>query len=201
MCYPVLVSMNPKFQFLSLDDQPFSRYMYRQFWDKCTEFLQNDLETYKVKCTQYKYELLVSLSLKFHSVLLYDQSFLSYRPFWDKWTELPSDDLEHYKVKGTPYVTNVLESLISPHFFLYDQPFWDTKLSIIGNAPNALKPWTLNSQKYPVCIKYLPPGSTFCPFHSTTSCFQDKGCWKSEKSECTEWPQTDLQHLTIKNTI
>ncbi len=53
-CTPYIalaVYMHPKFQFVSLYDQAFSR--YRQFWDKCKECPQNDLQAYKVKCTPY----------------------------------------------------------------------------------------------------------------------------------------------------
>ncbi len=49
----LLVSMSPKFHSVSLYDQPFSR--YRPFWNKCTEWPQNDLNPYKFKCTQYIY--------------------------------------------------------------------------------------------------------------------------------------------------
>ncbi len=63
--YVLLVSTRPKLQSVSLYDQTFSR--YRPFWDKCTEWQQNDLEPYKVKCTPYV--LLVSPSHKLHSFL------------------------------------------------------------------------------------------------------------------------------------
>ena len=39
-------------------------------------------------------------------------------------------------------------------------------------------PWTLNSQKYPLSINYIPPGPTFC---SMTSCCQDTRLSKIEK--------------------
>ncbi len=48
--YPINVlevSMGPKFNAVSLYNQPFSR--FRPFGDKCTEWPQVDLETFKVK--------------------------------------------------------------------------------------------------------------------------------------------------------
>ncbi len=47
MC--VTVSPSPKFQSVLLYHQPFLR--YKPFWEKCTEWPQNDLEHYKVKDT------------------------------------------------------------------------------------------------------------------------------------------------------
>ncbi len=37
-----------------------------------------------------------------------------------------------------------------------------------------------------------------CPFRVTTSRFGDTSC---QKSECTERPQTELEHLTVKSTL
>ncbi len=56
MChiYMLLVSTSPKFHSVSLYDEPFSK--YRPFWDKCTEWPQNDLEHciyYFSLCGQY----------------------------------------------------------------------------------------------------------------------------------------------------
>ncbi len=57
--------------------------------------------------------------------------------------------------------------------------------------------WTLSGQKYPVYGKYL------CPRPKLWSLYlygqpvrRNKVCRKCEK--CTEWPQTDLEQLTIK---
>ena len=49
--YVLLVSWNPKFQLVSLYDQPFSN--YRPFWDKCTEWPPKASEHYKGKGAQY----------------------------------------------------------------------------------------------------------------------------------------------------
>ncbi len=67
--YTLAVPPSTKFQ-LSLYDQPFSS--YRPFWDKCTEWLKNYLEHYKVKGHPI-YALLEPLSLKFHSISVYDR--------------------------------------------------------------------------------------------------------------------------------
>ncbi len=118
-----------KFYFVSVHDQPCSR--YRQFWDKCNEWPQNDIEPDKVKARSYMslatilrqgpqmtlklhwtlqghvwpiYVFLVSASPIFHSVSLYGEHVLKYRPFWDKCTEWPQNGPKHYKVIGTPHM-------------------------------------------------------------------------------------------------
>ena len=69
----LLISTSPKFHPVSLYDE--ALLSYRPFWEKCTEWPQNNLEHYKLKCTPYV--LLVSMIPKFHTVLLYGH------PFWD----------------------------------------------------------------------------------------------------------------------
>ena len=49
--YVWLVSPSPKFQSVFPYDQSFLK--YTAFQDKCIEWLQNDREPYKVKCTPY----------------------------------------------------------------------------------------------------------------------------------------------------
>ncbi len=49
--YVLLLSTSSKVHSISLYGQPFWR--YRQLWEKCTEWPQNDLERYKVKGTPY----------------------------------------------------------------------------------------------------------------------------------------------------
>ncbi len=59
---------------------------------------------------------------------------------------------------------------------------------------------THNSQKYPVYTKYLPCGPYFAPFSYVTSHF--RGLTMSFKSrKCTECPQTQVEHLTVKSTL
>ncbi len=125
--YVLPVYTSPKFDSVSLYDEPFSK--YRPFWEKCTDYPQNDLE-HKLKCTQYVFlvslilkfisvtpnwhltlqghmclinVLLVSTSHIFHSISLHDKSFSRYRLFWDQRTKLPQIDPEPYKVK-LPYI-------------------------------------------------------------------------------------------------
>ena len=59
--------------------------------------------------------------------------------------------------------------------------------------------WTLNSQKYYIYTKYLPLRSTFSSvllYNQRFSRYKVAENWK-----CTEWPQTELEHLTIKSTL
>ena len=62
--------------------------------------------------------------------------------------------------------------------------------------------WTFDSQKYTVYMTYLPLGPKFwsvflydLPF---PRCNMNK---VGEKRKCTEWPQTELEHLTVKSTL
>ena len=58
--------------------------------------------------------------------------------------------------------------------------------------------WTLNSQKYPVYTKDLPQRPQFVQFRSTTTVSEIQG---RQKSECTEWSQTELEHLAVKSIL
>ncbi len=90
----------------------------RQFWNKCmTIEWQNDLEHYKVKV------LLVPLSPKFRSVLLYSQPFLSYQPFWDEDRMIPKWPWTVKRWKFTPCVSyNLLPSPKFQSFFAVWSP-------------------------------------------------------------------------------
>ncbi len=53
--------------------------------------------------------------------------------------------------------------------------------------------YTLNS---------YPCGPSLDQFRSRISCFSDTTCTRSAKNwKCTEWPQTKLEHLTVKSTL
>ena len=59
--------------------------------------------------------------------------------------------------------------------------------------------WTLNSQKCSVYTKYLPKKPKF---QSVSLYDQQFSRYKvAENRKCTEWPQTDLKHLTVKSTL
>ncbi len=63
-------------------------------------------------------------------------------------------------------------------------------------------PWTLISQKYPVYIKYLPQTSKFLFVSLCDQLFLRYKVVKNRQNQkCTEWPETDLEHLAIKNTL
>ncbi len=97
----VLISTSPKFRSIPPYDQPISR--YRQLWDKCTEWPQNDLEHYKVKCTQYICITSISESqipLRF----ALRTAVTEIHAIWDKCTEWPQNSLAQYKVKDSLYM-------------------------------------------------------------------------------------------------
>ncbi len=60
-------------------------------------------------------------------------------------------------------------------------------------------PWTLNNNKYSAGTKDLPLRWNFGPFCSTTTSFRDMR--SPETRKCTEWPETELGHLTVKSTL
>ncbi len=82
----------------------------------------NDLKWPRTLQGHRIYLSVVSLSPKFHPILLYDQPFSSYGPFWDTFTKCPPNHLEPYKVKCTPYTT-ILESQFSLCFDLWPSVF------------------------------------------------------------------------------
>ncbi len=70
------------------------------------------------------------------------------------------------------------------------------KLEMHRMTPNAT--WTLNSQKYSIYTKYLPLKSKFFSVLLLFSRFWDT--YKvAENRKCTQWPQTELEHLTVKS--
>ena len=65
-------------------------------------------------------------------------------------------------------------------------------------------PWTLNSENtlYIHILKTYPQGLNFVRFCLGATVFEMQGCQKSEKNgKCTERPQNDIEHLTVKNTM
>ncbi len=82
--------------------------------------------------------------------------------------------------------------------------FWDASLSKIGNSPNdfrmTFEHWTVKG------TRTLHTGSAPREVHTQRSKFYSTSLydqpflryktWKIEK--CTEWPQIDLEHLTVK---
>ncbi len=98
------------------------------------------------------YVLLVSPSLKFHSVWLYNKPFSRHGPFWHKCTEWSKMTLNTV-MSQVPYiyVTNVPipESQISPPFPL---PPLFSRYKVVDTQKctknNSEWPWTLNSQKH-----------------------------------------------------
>ena len=119
-----------------------------------TEGPQNDIEHYKVKVTP-RYVLLVSLSPKFHSILLYGQPFSSYMPFWTSVTNDSKNKLNPTR-SNVPhtYVARIPDSLISVRFALRPdvfeiKPFWEKSAA---NDPKWH--WTIQGQMYPMHMCY-----------------------------------------------
>ncbi len=66
-------------------------------WDKCKLYI----DTRVTKVLHQCYTIVLFLSPKFHSVLLYGQQFSNYRPFETSGLNEFENELEHYKVKCT----------------------------------------------------------------------------------------------------
>ncbi len=82
---------------------------------------------------------------------------------------------------------------------LYDQPFSRCKAVENRTCTEWTHwPWTPKGQS--TCIHWIPnPRPKFSSVSLyETAFFEIPGC---RISECTEWPQTDLKHLTFKNTL
>ncbi len=62
--------------------------------------------------------------------------------------------------------------------------------------------WTLNSQKYSIYTKYLPLRYKFLSVSLYALPFPRYKVVNMVKNwKCTEWPQTELEHLTAKSTL
>ena len=116
----------------------------------------------------------------------------------------------------TPNWTWVKSTLYTPYTYLrgpnfrpfrsMTSRFLDTCTrtpEIHGITPNWT--WTLNSQKYSTYTKYLPLRPIFFFFFFFFGRFalrlavSDIQGWRNRK--WTEWPQTDLEDLTVKSTL
>ncbi len=65
---------------------------------------------------------------------------------------------------------------------------------------NELEYLTVKSTLFTLNTYFRDPN--FCPFHFTTSCFEDTMLLKIGKNrKCIEWPQTYPEHFTVKNTL
>ncbi len=62
--------------------------------------------------------------------------------------------------------------------------------------------WTLNSQKYSIYTKYSPQRPKFWSVLLYDYPFSRYNMYKAgENQKCTEWPQTELEHLIVKSTL
>ena len=118
----------------------------------------------------------------------------SYRPFE---TNVPNDPIMALNTKRVkvPHicVTSVLESQISVRFILRLAVF--ELQDIFKHQGTQKRHWTLQGQRFP---KYVLPMS-LCPrFHSVLLYNQALStCETIENRKCTEWPQTDLEHIKV----
>ncbi len=151
--YVLLVSTRPKCHSVKLMTSCF----VRPFWDKCTEWAQNNVEPYKVKCTPYW--LLVSLSVRFQSFSLYDHPVLSYSPFWGKCTN--GTHKWPWTLQGHIYLICVLLVSRFPNFTPFRSMvsrFWVTGHFETSESNDHPKwHWTLQWSNVPhICITSVP---------------------------------------------
>ena len=118
-----------------------------------------------------------------------------------KCTKWPQSEREHLTVKSTPYTLNTYSC--GPNFGPFALHLAVTEMHVQSGRKSEMHrmtpnwTWTPKSQKYCKYTKYLPWGPNFGPFRSTGSRFN---IYKvGENRKCTEWPQTELEHLTLKN--
>ncbi len=103
---------------------------------------------YSIKCTPYV--LLVSPSLKFHSVSVYGQPFSSYNPFEESAQTDPQMTLNPTRSK-VPHirVTSVPESQITLRFAIRPAVFEIEAILRQVDRMTSIWPWTLQGQRYP----------------------------------------------------
>ncbi len=149
--------------------------------------------------------LILSPSLKYHSIFLYDQPFSGYKVVnKQKYTKWPQNDLEHLTAKKYPiYIKNQPPRFKFLSVSLYDQLFSRHRLSKIGkigNAPIDLRViLTIKNTVYK-CIKYLPtrPKFSFCLLYDQP--FSRYKIAENRKfQKCTQWPHTDFEILKAKS--
>ncbi len=112
------------------------------------------------------------------SVLLYGQSFLRCSPKMTLNTKSPK----------VPYYTykryKISHYWVTGHFGT-SAPKWP------------IWPWTLKSQRYPICMYNCPWFPNFSPFHSKVAIFELWPFW----DKCIEWPQMTLNTKRINIPI
>ncbi len=93
-------------------------------------------------------------------------------------------------------VTSVSKSQISVRFPLKPAISAVTGHSETSALNDSKWPWTQQGQRYHILL--MPQSPKCHPFHSTTNRF-----WVTKLSiigrKCTEWPQIDLEYLTVKS--
>ncbi len=104
------------------------------------------------------------------------------QPFGKKCTEWPQNDFGHYKVIGTPCATSVPVSQISLHVALRPVVVESQDILRQVRAPNDPKMTliAIRSSVPHICVTSVPD---FCPFRSTTRCFQVTGHFKTSVEE------------------
>ncbi len=173
---------------------------YRPFWEKCIEWPHMALNTIRSKYPRYV--LIVSPIPRFQSVSLYEQPFPSYRPF----QRMPQNDLWPTRSKVPIYGLLMWQGPKFHPIFHYSQPFSKYKvadnrkkkkrLQILRSFWSSECPWTLNSQKYPVYIKYLPQNSKVLSLSLYDQLFSRGKVVESRKSrKWVKWPQTHLRNI------
>ena len=81
-------------------------------------------------------------------------------------------------------------------------PFRDTRRSKIGNVPSDLRLiLQLKVTRTLYILSTCPKAAMLVRFTLRPGIFEIHGCQKSEKLECTEWPQNKLEHRPIKSAL
>ncbi len=203
------MSQSPKFHPIFLYDQPFSRYKVADN-QKCTEWPHNNLEHLIIKGTLYT----INIYLRgpnfcpLHSTPNYKiQDFRDTRSLktgnapnecaeWPKW---PQTDFEILPVNSNVYTPSKYPR--GPNWGFQDTRLSKSKRSEMHRMIST-SPWTLNSQKYLAHKKYLPPRPKVRFFCFMASSFSRYKVVKNRESQkCTEWPQNDCGHVSVKSTV
>ncbi len=186
----------PKFYSVSLYDQPFLRYTVVEN-QKCTKWPHNDLEHLTVESTLHTLNThprgpnlipFRSTASRFRDTRLLKIGNAPNNPRMTLSTLLSNISL--YVMNTHPQGPNFTQ------FRSTTNRFWDTctSLSKIRNPPNDLR------MILSTCIHWiLTPRPKFYPVSLYGQPFSRNKLVENRK--CTEWPENDIEHLTVKSTL
>ncbi len=142
------------------------------FWKKCTKWLQNNLDMFKVKTTNATY---TPRGLNFPPFRSMMSHFRVMVKFLEKCRKVHQNDLDMFNVKNTNINSTCMlytpKAQIFVLFALQWADFWKIWPNFRKSVLNDKWPWYVQGEKYQHACYIHPQGPNFHPFRST-GCFQ-----------------------------